>query len=753
MMKKLIFKVTEQKITYEKAAYVVTDSQNYITAEFEFSEEWTGVTKTAIFKGTNGTYSVLLTGNACVIPYEVLTSGFSVSVYGVSGNMRITSDSVYINAVKSGYEDGETPSEPTPTVYEEILDKFSEIKQADSERAEQVKQNADGIDGIRSDMADMNNTLNTKVDKVSGKGLSSNDYTDEEKAKLAGLENYTLPSDVVHDSGYVHTDNNYTNEEKAKVNNVPDNTLEEINTLSNVMNSLAGSLDNMKVDKVQGKGLSKNDYTDEEKEKLSGIEENANNYVLPSDVVHDVSYVHTDNNYTTEEKNKLAELNNYDDTDIKADIAKKADKLKSIPHTTVSGNPIAITDALADEQPLEMRVYGCKNLIPYPYANTTKTVNGITFTDNGDGSITVNGTATARATFVFSTDLSSEIDKSKIYTFSTSISATNNSYVMLSIYKDSTYVTEIGLYGSSLSKTVDLSNRDCNRIQCTFFAENGATFDNYTFKPQLELGTAATDYEIGTGIGDLNNGKYEIPIKITGKNMFDISKITKFVSAADYTTVRKNYAYVRADGTITNTIGRAADSMVYHDSKMTLAQGTYTLSADCMFISDNSGLLQARIGVRDMTNSKWLEKTATLKTLNVTERIYCTFTVDSDTEIAINIQGVGTIKNYIMNLKISNIQLERGNAATEYEPYREQTAAAILDTSLSGSEYIDFVSKKRNGETDITVSGNIELFDGVNKITCQTAAAPSKLEVSYYQDINKVLEELKNAILSQGGNV
>ena len=30
--------------------------------------------------------------------------------------------------------------------------------------------------------------LGGKVDKVSGKGLSANDYTDEEKAKLAGLE-------------------------------------------------------------------------------------------------------------------------------------------------------------------------------------------------------------------------------------------------------------------------------------------------------------------------------------------------------------------------------------------------------------------------------------------------------------------------------------------------------------------------------------------------------------------------------------
>ena len=32
--------------------------------------------------------------------------------------------------------------------------------------------------------------LNDKVDKVEGKGLSTNDYTDEEKQKLAGLENY-----------------------------------------------------------------------------------------------------------------------------------------------------------------------------------------------------------------------------------------------------------------------------------------------------------------------------------------------------------------------------------------------------------------------------------------------------------------------------------------------------------------------------------------------------------------------------------
>ena len=38
------------------------------------------------------------------------------------------------------------------------------------------------------------NWLTAKVDKVDGKGLSTNDYTTAEKTKLAGLNNYTLPT-------------------------------------------------------------------------------------------------------------------------------------------------------------------------------------------------------------------------------------------------------------------------------------------------------------------------------------------------------------------------------------------------------------------------------------------------------------------------------------------------------------------------------------------------------------------------------
>lgn len=45
------------------------------------------------------------------------------------------------------------------------------------------------------------------------------------------------------------------------------------------------------------------------------------------------------------------------------------------------------------------------NLLPYPYNNSTITQNGITFTDNGDGSIHVSGTATADANFILYNDV------------------------------------------------------------------------------------------------------------------------------------------------------------------------------------------------------------------------------------------------------------------------------------------------------------------------------------------------------------
>lgn len=52
---------------------------------------------------------------------------------------------------------------------------------------------SDASSGLQSQIDDHAILIGNKVDKVEGKGLSTNDYTTEEKNKLAGLKNYTLP--------------------------------------------------------------------------------------------------------------------------------------------------------------------------------------------------------------------------------------------------------------------------------------------------------------------------------------------------------------------------------------------------------------------------------------------------------------------------------------------------------------------------------------------------------------------------------
>ena len=127
----LIAKLNGQKLTVVSDA-VVSDSVKYLTVRFEYSREWDGFSKTAIFFGNDGsTYSVpMLEGNSmylgentCYVPYEVIkTPSFEISVFGTSGERVITSDKAMVGVRESGYCEGETPAAPTPNEYSQIME-------------------------------------------------------------------------------------------------------------------------------------------------------------------------------------------------------------------------------------------------------------------------------------------------------------------------------------------------------------------------------------------------------------------------------------------------------------------------------------------------------------------------------------------------------------------------------------------------------------------------------------------------------
>ena len=136
----LLFNIDNQRIITANSRYVVADSREYLRARFVFTSDWDGCTKTAIFAGKDGTYEALLMNDECTVPHEVLTGRFGVSVYGVDGTRRITTDTVYVAVQKSGFTEGETPSDPTPTVYEQLLNEIEENKQSAEADAEAVKE-------------------------------------------------------------------------------------------------------------------------------------------------------------------------------------------------------------------------------------------------------------------------------------------------------------------------------------------------------------------------------------------------------------------------------------------------------------------------------------------------------------------------------------------------------------------------------------------------------------------------------------
>jgi hypothetical protein len=115
----LRFQVKRQKMTRLDGAYIVSDSKNYLCAEFSFSEDWEGKIKTAIFEQGNTVYHVVLENDR--ISAEKMPV-FSAGVWKVSvfGGDLMTADSVSLPVHPSGFRKENAPEPPEPSVYESL---------------------------------------------------------------------------------------------------------------------------------------------------------------------------------------------------------------------------------------------------------------------------------------------------------------------------------------------------------------------------------------------------------------------------------------------------------------------------------------------------------------------------------------------------------------------------------------------------------------------------------------------------------
>lgn len=171
------------------------------------------------------------------------------------------------------------------------------------------------------------------VEKIKGKGLSTNDLTDELLSKINGLSNY--------DDEWVRSE---IASIKADIDTLlGDGASDAIDTFHEIELFLQGI-----TDKETLTGL----LNDLRAEITALIPTKTSQLTNDDHIVKDANYVHTDNNYTDEDKGKLDGLDNYDDTDIRnliTGLRTDVDKLEPIVTSTPSNGQITITPTKAKE--------------------------------------------------------------------------------------------------------------------------------------------------------------------------------------------------------------------------------------------------------------------------------------------------------------------------------------------------------------------------------------------------------------------
>lgn len=141
-----------------------------------------------------------------------------------------------------------------------------------------------------------------------------------------------------------------------------------------------------------------------------------------------------------------------------------------------------------------------KNLISYPYVHGDRTSNGITFTDNGDGSITINGTATDNVDYTLFNKVGygfgiGESYSIKLHKVSGDV-AGSGAAIYLNYYpkgsaKYASWATNISMGDV---RTVVVPD-DFESAISYILIRSGTTCTNLVVCPQIEKGTAASDWQ------------------------------------------------------------------------------------------------------------------------------------------------------------------------------------------------------------------------------------------------------------------
>ena len=284
----------------------------------------------------------------------------------------------------------------------------------------------------------------------------------------------------------------------------------------------------------------------------------------------------------------------------------------------------------------------------------TATVNGVTYTNNGDGTISVKGTRGATGDSFYRITWTQNIIKEHVY-------------CLIGVIKDS----GVEQYCLSVTGAKTLNDKGSGDIETNLIDRRDLiislpanTTVNTIVKPQLfdlteMFGAGNEPKTVAEFKAKFPNELYDYSPRCwvksykTGliaktKNLFNISKVntTTTLNVVDNTISAKNTSSDPLPWTYNNS-----------QYKTTLDAGRYFLSFDNMSMASSVNE-STQLLVRDDTNT-WVARITDEAFVN--NKVVTSFTLDKQTNIGIQLK--------LYTQVISNFQIEKGSEATNYVPY------------------------------------------------------------------------------------
>lgn len=457
---------------------ILTSGMVGAEAVFRFDEDWDAMGKTVVFRAGNITKDATVLDSIAKIPHEVLAIPgipLEIGVYGTANDGAIVIPTIWASTrpIQPGADpSGDASMDPSQPAWSQMQEQLNHIYNT-SEAINKAKEEM--LEVIEKGKEDIKATVEaggyyTKVD-------SGNHFASAFKGELSGeIVAARDVSPVEHMVGVKVQGRNLfnTTDDFTK-------TSATQYTYQNGVLTLSGSYVNKWIKVKTGKTYMFSAVSSRTGSSGGGVyiriyKENKVDYKL---VKYDVDGLSPAFPVTAVEGYPYVRITFYGST-------------KNDPNESATYSNIQLVEgAVATEyepyiDPSTLTVSKCgKNLISLPYAYSARTVNGVTFTPNGDGSVTASGTATANAYFVLNGGFASEAKTIPNF-FKAGQEYTLTGATAFFYTADG----KTTAFGEGTFKIPD----DCVYYGIFAYVPSGTAVST-VFQPQLEVGSNGTEFE------------------------------------------------------------------------------------------------------------------------------------------------------------------------------------------------------------------------------------------------------------------